>query len=246
MSNKLEKFLEWTVAIVSVPLIVLNLLGGIISFIWLAILGEWSTILYGSLYIIFGSWLVGIFLIPGMIFMIPIVFFEKKKNTAGLAISGFMNLFYVFAVIAGSSYLIYLNITDNLTNVHLLPLLIWSYSVAISPWTYMASKEERSSTGFDGTLVTLYFTEIGLVIASVLIACGLDLSKSFTIFSVIMVIPLLMATYMVVVYMEKEKENLELSHEEDIGTKNVCSKCNSENIEEAKYCKSCGAEIDNN
>jgi hypothetical protein len=102
MKEGLEKFLEWSIAIISLPLIVLNLLGGVASFIWLAILGEWNIIIFGTLYILFGYWFVGLLLIPGMVFVLPISFFAKNKNIVGLAVSGFINLFYVFAVIAFS------------------------------------------------------------------------------------------------------------------------------------------------
>jgi len=35
------------ITLLSVPLMVINLLGGVVSFIWLAVLGEWGIIGYG-------------------------------------------------------------------------------------------------------------------------------------------------------------------------------------------------------
>lgn len=246
MKNTLTIALEWMVAIVTLPLMALNMVGGIVAFIWLAILGQWAFIIGGVLYIFLGYWFVSLMLMPGMIFLLPINYFNEKKNAVGLALFGLLNLAYVFVIIAVSSFYITQTFTDNLTGSNLVPLLIWSYSVAIAPWTYMASKEGRSDSAFDGTTTTLYFSQIGLIITLILVGFfHKSLLESFYIFGWIMIIPLLLSTVAAFIY---AKQEYALHNDNQITEtslpKGTCRECSYRNVEHAKFCKNCGTKLD--
>lgn len=65
----------------SVPLAILNMLGGIVSGIWLAFLGEWDPILSGLGFMIFSGFVIGFALMPGLLFAGPaMMFLEKGKK----------------------------------------------------------------------------------------------------------------------------------------------------------------------
>lgn len=249
MNSKLEIFLEWLVAVVSLPLLLLNMVGGIAALIWLAVLGQWNIVILGVLFSFFGYWLVSILLIPSMALILPVTYFAERKNIIGLSVTGFVNLAYTMAIIGGVSYCVYYTFTGNLSAHYLLPAVIWSYSAAMAPWTYMASKEDRSN-GFDATTNTLYFAQLGLIVVSVLVAFfNFSLVGSFTIFGYIMIIPLLIQTIVLVLLAQKGKDEIAeaLANKRELKAKvddKMCHRCNYKNVEVAKFCKECGIKLD--
>ena len=52
VSEKLQTGAVATITALTVPIMLLNLLGGIVSGIWLAILGEWGEIFRGILFMV--------------------------------------------------------------------------------------------------------------------------------------------------------------------------------------------------
>ena len=58
-------------SVLAVPLSILNIFGGIVSGIWLAILGEWGLIGYGILALLVSGMGLGIAMAPGLIFAGP-------------------------------------------------------------------------------------------------------------------------------------------------------------------------------
>jgi len=56
------------IEILSLPIMILNMVGGIIGGIWLAILGEWGLIGIGILLMFTSHWILAILMMPSLLF----------------------------------------------------------------------------------------------------------------------------------------------------------------------------------
>ena len=130
------------IKILCVPLIVLNVLGGITSGTWLAILGEWATIAYGILILLIApSLLRWSLLLPSAFFAWPMKYFSDKGKTFGTVVTASLSNVYTIALMTiwccGIFFLFMMQADASNVILH----LIWSYGVAIGPWGYLASKD---------------------------------------------------------------------------------------------------------
>ncbi len=148
---------------VAIPLGVLNLLGGIVSGIWLAILGEWGTIGIGLLVGFIATSVLGFALIPAMLLAAPAIAFEEKGNQFGIMFCSILGAIYTIGVMTVWCLGVLFFFGKGLTDANFIPTLIWSYGVAIGPWSYMASKEAQGGSGEFYSLLLTFFAEIGYV-----------------------------------------------------------------------------------
>ena len=77
----------------AVPLSLVNIFGGIVSGIWLAILGEWGVIGTGVLAMLISGMALGIAMMPGLIFAVPAATMLENGNKIGGYIFLFLSLF---------------------------------------------------------------------------------------------------------------------------------------------------------
>jgi hypothetical protein len=72
MINKIIEFL-------SIPILILNMLGGIIAGIWLSFLGEWILIVIGIVLLFTSHLYLSFLMLPGLLFApIAMRLYEKK------------------------------------------------------------------------------------------------------------------------------------------------------------------------
>ena len=127
------KILMGLIAALSFPLMILNLLGGIISGVWLAILGEWGTIGNGLLFLFTSTFLIGFALMPSLLLDVPAVYCAEKGKTIGLVFFGGLSSVYTLALVTvWCCGILYMFVKDA-TSASLIPRLIWSYGVATGP-----------------------------------------------------------------------------------------------------------------
>ncbi len=193
---------------ISIPLMFLNLLGGVVSGVWLAIIGEWGTIGLGIVFFIGSTMLLGIALMPSVLLMFPAARFAEKGQMAGLMFFGALSSIYVLTLITiwccGVLYLF----VNNADAGDLIPKLIWSYGIATGPWVYMASKEECSSDdGFASFLPTFLAELAYLVIMLLIIFSSMTLLRAVQIFGAFMLVCLLVQMTMSVI-MQRESEQI--------------------------------------
>jgi hypothetical protein len=101
------------------------------------------------------------------LFNLPINYFAKKNmkiptmifGSLSLTFSNIINLIWVIAVF------IYMTITAQNTDNSVIPFLLYGYSIATGPFTYMASKEPPDSYG---TFLGVYLIQMSYIILSVL------------------------------------------------------------------------------
>jgi hypothetical protein len=156
----------------SVPLIILNVLGTVVAAIWLIYLSQWHVIGVGLLAYFGTMFLIGFALLPG-------TFFGKLAMTIGgrspvsratrFICVALAQLCYT-AVITGWGALILYYGTRETTQSALLPVLILGHTVATGPWLGMLSKEDESVRYKSGLHVSLL--SIGYIIACLNIWLG--------------------------------------------------------------------------
>lgn len=166
----------------AVPIAFLNMIGGIGSGIWLAILGEWWTIVSGLLFFFISTFALSIIIMPSMLLSAPAAYWAEKGKTFGMLCFGALSNLYIIVVITvWCCGILYIFVKDA-TSISLIPKLIWSYGVATGPWAYMASKDQQGGEGFASMLSTFLAELAYVVIMLLVIFSSVTLIQAFKVF----------------------------------------------------------------
>lgn len=158
------------IALLALPLIVLNLLGGIIGVIWLMILGQWDALGVALGATIFGTFACGLALTPGLLASAPAALLHERGGIARIASYPLMLVallwtFVVMCIWALWWFAYFLKMADNTS---LVPMLLIAFSVATAPWTYLAQKEAQS--GNNQASFTAFFLQLACAAIFALVA----------------------------------------------------------------------------
>jgi hypothetical protein len=192
---------------VSVPLMILNVFGGIVAGIWLAILGKWGVIGWGIAAMIFGPWIVSLGMLPGLLFAGPAVLLEKRLK-ASLYFFAFLGSIYTAAVlVVWCMGVLWFFVTK--AEAHsigsLVPVLLWAYGIATGTLSYLAQKDAQGGSGA-GALVATFFAQLGFVI--VVIAgplLRLSLLEASIVFAAVMAIGICVQLYVAIAVLAEER-----------------------------------------
>lgn len=127
----------------SVPIMILNMAGGIVGGIWLVFLGEWRLIGIGILLLFTSHWILSILMIPSMPIAGIAVYFYEKNNPLG-HLFGFISQLYTNILIIGTcvfAFLLCSSFYSGEIGLRYIPYLLWSWGMALGPWQFFASKE---------------------------------------------------------------------------------------------------------
>ncbi len=131
---------------------ILNFAGGIVGGIWLATIGQWHLLGYGLVGIISSSFLLGLALLPGMAFLVPASMAVERNRFVTAGCFAALGNIWTYGVLTAWCVGSFLLIVPAHKSGSLWPYLLWSYSVATGPWTYMASREAQAdSNSFSST-----------------------------------------------------------------------------------------------
>ena len=162
--NKLMNAFLAVFGLLTIPIGIVNLLGGIVSGIWLLFLGEWKALGIGIFSMLFATFFLGLVLAPSLLFSLPASrVMEKGKIILGI-ILGSPGAFYTVGIMISWCYAVFqvfLNMADDNSRV---PMLIWSYGVATGPWGYMASKESGGASEFNPSMLHTFFISAGYLL----------------------------------------------------------------------------------
>lgn len=134
------------VEMLTVPILLLNAIGGIVGGVWLAIAGEWRLIGVGLLLLVTAPWTLSILMLLSMPIAGIAVYLYSKKNPLG-HIFGFLAQFYTNLLILGTCLLAFLfcsRFYSGTSVIGYLPYLLWSWGMALGPWQFFASKEPNN------------------------------------------------------------------------------------------------------
>lgn len=161
------KAIENLTGALALVLMPINMLGGIVAGIWLAILGEWGSIGYGLMFGIGGAFLIGLAMMPGMLFAGPAVMLHEKGNRFGFYTFGFLSTLYQVAVLSTWCMFILFFFAKRADASSAIPLLLWSYGAATGPIAYLAQKDLQS--GNEYATISAFFSQAGFLLVAIVI-----------------------------------------------------------------------------
>lgn len=141
----------------------LNVFGGVIGGIWLAVLGEWRLFLMGLLASLVAPLPLGLAVVPGgLLFGLPGLKLLEKGHIILSAPFVFLSQAYTLAIVGIWCFGVFLFFMGKANDLPLWPMLLWSYSVAMAPWSYLAQKEMQTGGG-QAESITLFFAQLAFV-----------------------------------------------------------------------------------
>lgn len=184
------KALLGLVTALSIPLLILNMLGGIVSGIWLGILGEWSAVCLGLFFYIVSTPVLSLALIPSMLFTVPGTFCAHRGKTFVFVCLLALGSLYVLTLVTIWCCGILFLFVKGATASSLIPRLIWSYGVATGPWAYMTSKYPQGE-GLASIVATFFAALAYLVIMLLVLFTPITMPGAITVFGSFMLVSLL-------------------------------------------------------
>ena len=154
----------------TIPIVILNALSAIIGCIWLAIIGEWTLLGIGVVLIFTSHWILSMLMLPGMAISFISVWLMERKNLL-MYVFGYLSNLYTNILIVGwclGSFIVctsyYAPIEGNIEiTLRLIPYLLWSWSMALGPWQFFASKEPDNEYSIMTTYVISVFYLLTLI-----------------------------------------------------------------------------------
>jgi len=179
----------------SIPFALLNMFGGIIAGIWLAVLGDWSVIFLGIGIIFVGAIAVSLLLMPGMILAgIGAMALDRGNKAVGWFLILLASPWTMLVIIVWEVGAFW--VFGKRVNAHNgIPIWLWSYGAATGVWSYLASKEQRSGdSNGESAAVLAFAAQVSYIVFSVcLIGLGWPLLTSIVAMAVPLVLPLAFA-----------------------------------------------------
>ena len=172
--------------LLAIPLTMLNLFGGVVSGVWLAVLGDWGSIGYGLLAMIASSFVLAIAMMPSLLFAGPAIYFARKGVDILFFFFSFLGSLYIVALITVWSGGVLWFFAERATADSVIPILIWSFGVALAPWQWMAQKEMQAGEG-QGSAVTVFFAQVAYLFAILMAIFG-----AFTFFDIMVMFGIVM------------------------------------------------------
>jgi len=181
----------------TVPMIVLNSVGSIISGVWLLFLGEWWALIQGIIFILLSSFTVSILLLPNIgIAALATLFYKRGEQFLGMFFLSASLLYTLLLITFWSTWILNMFIVEA-TPSSLIPLLIWSYGVALAPWSWLASKDQGEG-GNEFSVMTTFSTQLAYIIAIIAIIAGTSIVATVPIFLLILLINFIAQLYIVI------------------------------------------------
>ena len=191
------------VSILSVPLWLINIFGGIVSGIWLIILGQWGIIGFGIAALFVSGIGLGIALMPGILFSGPAAILHEKGNKFGFYFLGFLSALYTILVLTVWCILVLYFFVKHADISSIIPVLIWSYGVAIGPIAWMAQKEMQEGNEF--SMIATFFIQVAYLLSIIAILFfRVSLTDVIVFFGLIMLIGLIIQ-FKIASQLEKEE-----------------------------------------
>jgi len=183
--SKLSSLALGLIGILTTTFILFNFGAGIISFIWLAILGEWGIIVNGVILMMVSGFLISIALMPSLLFAAPAAIAIEKGHKLMAVVFGGLAILYTVMLITIWCIWIMWTFTDTATVHSYIPILIWSYCVALGPWQWLAQQDSHS--GNDSSSFTTFVAQIAYLVAIVMALMSANVSTVAYTFLAIMI-----------------------------------------------------------
>jgi len=177
--------MEAIIAAISIPVTILNTLGGIIGGLWLIVTGNWTLVLGALISTLVSTWILGFLLMPTLIFAKPLMWASEHKKRSLVVLLGAISSVWTYSLILIYNVSSFNYILSNHQDGAVLPYLLLAYAVATGPWTYMASQESRSGDVGWGTTLPVYsacVAAIAMMITVIVLGVPSTLALAITCF----------------------------------------------------------------
>lgn len=182
------------VSVLAVPIRIMNIFGGIVSGIWLAILGDWKLIGYGILALIVSNIGLSLVMALGLIFVGPAANMIEKGNKIGVFFLGLLSTIYNVGVLTAWCILVLIFYTNHTDAASIIPVLIWSYGIATNPIVWLAKKDLES--GNEHAMITTFFIAVAYILTILaILLVEVSLLNILVLFGVVMSIGIIVQFY---------------------------------------------------
>jgi len=179
------KILASLISAIIIPFLFLNLFGGIVAGIWLALLSEWSSIFLGLLFVFFGAFAAALFLAPGLgLAALGAAAFDRGNTVIGWGLLLLASP-WTYIVIIAWELAVFSLFGQRMTSANVVPMWLWSYGAATGVWSFMASKEQQTGDGGSAAMAA-FAAQLAYVVFSL---CFLLLDWSLQESVIAMIIP---------------------------------------------------------
>lgn len=155
-------------ATIALAVLFLNVFGGLVSGIWLAIMGEWRIIVGGICAGMVMPTAFAIASLPALGLGLLLSLTGNPPPRWAMATIGFLCALWSALIVAAWTLLIFITFMRLAQPGLTIPMLVWSYATIMSPLAYMAKSDpERSATD-----IALIVTVITFVVLTILFLAG--------------------------------------------------------------------------
>lgn len=128
-----------------VPVVLLNMFGGLIGGGWLLYLGMWKPVVFGLCAILSGSLVLGFMLLPSIALVIPLGGAIERGSIIAATIAVLVSVVFIKVVMTIWSLGVFDLFLMKSKQEAIIPLLLWSYTVAVTPWGTMARYDQQTN-----------------------------------------------------------------------------------------------------
>jgi hypothetical protein len=165
--------MEKTIALFTPPLMVMNALAGIVSAIWLLILGQWQVPVFGLLITMIFPFVYAIVTLPlAFVFGVGANALAEKKLNKGVS-----NIVLIFNAISDAIHFgwvllvfTFLLSLMDMEGLPLIPILLAGYAISTGGLTAMASREQWN----EFTMLSTFVLQVVTFLVVVFILLGLE------------------------------------------------------------------------
>jgi hypothetical protein len=122
--------------------------------------------------------------------------FEKSKRIMAVIFLSIANSYTAIIVTIWCGWVMhsFLGYANEASEI---PIMIWSYGVALAPWVYLASKDQS-----EGSIIMTFFAELAYIVSIVLFFCRIDFRTIVVVFFAVMFVNIILQIIVTIISMK--------------------------------------------
>lgn len=133
------------------------------SGIWLAFLGEWSAIAIGVAVLVFAHFALALLATPGALLAFPMAVCARRSDFTDFVLLLALSTFLTLSAMTFWGAAGYFLFNGYVEGKNLVPLLLWSASVAVGPWGAMADPADEEDEPQAFTLLAVFLFQLAYI-----------------------------------------------------------------------------------
>ena len=146
----------------------------------------------------------GLILLPSLVFVIPAAPLIERGKIIMASPFILMTMTYTVGVMSVWCAAVFYYFIHDVSSETAVPTLIWSYGVAVGPWTFLGQKDLQSDPN-SKVMISVFFAQVGYVVTgSIFLFGGSTIDELAIIFFGIMMVTILIQ-FLIAVIEERHK-----------------------------------------